>query len=116
MRIWMGSTTSTTTCDDADTDRYIFFSYFLIFITIMYYYSLYILPCLFQPQHVMSTRWGLPFAFDSGHNDSKRVITTCWGVFLQYPPPTIEIEPSGPFLVRLLVRVGGGVASSVLRF
>ena len=93
MRIWMGSTTSTTTCDDADTDRYIFFSYFLIFITNMYYYSLYILPCPFQPQHVMSTCWGLPFAFDSGQNDPQPVITTCWGVFLQYPPPTMEPTP-----------------------
>ena len=28
----------------------------------------------------------------------------------------VEIEPSGPFLIHLLVRVGGGVASSVLCF
>ena len=70
-----------------------FFSYFLIFITNMYYYSLYIFPCPFQPQHVMSTCWGLPFAFDSGHNDPQWVITTRWGVFLQYPPPTMKPTP-----------------------
>ena len=70
-----------------------FFSFFLFFITNMYYYSLYILPCPFQPQHVMSTRWGLPFASDSGHNDPQWVITTHWGVFLHYPPPTMEPTP-----------------------
>ena len=53
-----------------------------------------------RPQRVISTRWGLPLAFDSGDNDPQRVIATHWGFSFGLHPQRRNQRPQRVSMTR----------------